>query len=209
VHSRWFCRRESVQRTTVNPNSYDLTIGPYIARYREGFGDQKLLVFDPTIRLEEHTGQDIFEIEDHRPDGDFTLAAGESVLCHTNEFIGGTGLSMAEDATRVINTQMRATSTAGRYGLTACRCAGHGDPGYFDRWTLEVQNNAPFPVTIPIGSIICQLVFFAASRPLRLYQDSTGNYQSERDLNKLMASWVPERMLPKKLKTTSFWKELY
>lgn len=208
---------EPFRPEALNPNSYDLTLGPYVARYRrippvemvKGWRDDAC-----EVDLREVTGADLFRIVDHRDDGAFKINAGESVLCHTNEFVGGTGvwnpvLQSVENI--AVNTQLRATSTAGRLGLTACRCAGHGDAGYFDRWTLEVQNNSPYDLVLPVGGVICQLVFFAVATPRRLYQEASGSYQQHRDLDKLMQEWTPRKMLPKKLKSVApaFWKGMY
>lgn len=195
---------EPFRPEALNPNSYDLTLGPYVARAKP--------YPDGPLRPFETRGEHEFDIEDHTYDGEFTLAPGESVLCHTNEFAGGTGVVNPVDNTMTpvaINTQMRATSTAGRWGATACRCAGHGDAGYFDRWTLEVQNCGLREIVLPVGGVICQLVFFRVATPTRLYQEASGNYQKHRDLDRLMREWTPQRMLPKQMKTTDFWKRLY
>lgn len=203
---------EPFRAEALNPNSYDLTLGPYLARYVRR-PPRPLLLPDPghgpyVIDMEHATGKDLFRIEDHTADGVFRIDAGESILCHTNEFIGGRVLP---DDDVAINTQMRATSTAGRHGLTACRCAGHGDAGYFDRWTLEVQNNGPFSMDLHVGMVICQLVFFQIETPERTYQQASGNYQTHDDLERLILEWKPENMLPKKLKKVdpSFWRSLY
>lgn len=181
----------------LNPNSYDLTLGPYIARYRRVSKSGSLLAGMP-LDLGATVGDDAFEIEDCTERGVIRLAPGESILGHTNEFVGG---RVADGA--AVNAQLRATSTAGRWGLTACRCAGHGDTGYFDRWTLEIQNCSPRPVVVPVGAVICQMVFFLVAVPKRMYQQASGNYQQHDDLEKLQKEWTPERMLPKKLKAVS------
>lgn len=195
----------------LNPNSYDLTVGPFVARYRRTL-DGKLLT--GYLRPGEVAGPEAFEIEDCSGSGVITLDPGESILAHTNEFVGGTTLVSGIDHTPTeiaINTQLRATSTAGRWGLTACRCAGHGDAGYFDRWTLEVQNNGPRALLLPVGAVICQIVFFRVATPRKLYQEASGNYQSHRNLEKLMSEWTPTKMLPKKLKVLprSSWEKSY
>ena len=190
----------------LNPNSYDLTVGPHVARLpRDEPPHMKL-------RPAQRAGSDVFELYDYSKEGEFTLEPHESVLCHTNEFAGGTGLVnpvSGEMESVAINTQMRATSTAGRWNITACRCAGHGDVGYFDRWTMEVQNASHRSIVIPVGAVISQLVFFKVATPTRVYQDASGNYQKHRELEKLREEWTPQRMLPKKLKQTDFWKRLY
>lgn len=184
----------------LNSNSYDLTLGPFIARTRPPPTPK---TFDPSV----FRAFDFFWIEDCRRAGAIIIDPGESILCHSNEFAGGT--VQPGNTSRAVNARMQATSTAGRWGLTACRCAGHGDVGYFDRWTLEVQNNGPVALRIPIGAIICQLVFSDVTAPTKTYQQSTGNYQRETNLETLMKNWRPDRMLPKAIKRTTFWPDLY
>lgn len=113
------------------------------------------------------------------------LDAGESVLGHTNEFIGG----------RVdITTQMKARSSTGRLAFTVCRDAGQGDVGYVNRWTLEITNHNPHPIFLPVGAPIGQIVFLQSTEPIKTYN---GNYQSTNDLDVLKAKWQPSDMLPK------------
>jgi len=57
------------------------------------------------------------------------LRPGERILAHTHEFIG----------IRAPGTStMQARSTWGRNGVAVCLDAGWGDPGYINRWTMEI-----------------------------------------------------------------------
>jgi dCTP deaminase len=199
---------EPFRPEALSTNSYDLTVGPHVARYKRvphGMASSVEGRDTPLVDFGVVSGADLFDVEDYRDSGQFMIRAGESLLCHTNEFVGGTIV----EHVGAVNTQLKATSTAGRYGLTACRCAGHGDVGYVNRWTLEVQNNSPFDVTIPVGSIICQIVFFEVAVPQKDYVHRSGNYQPPWDHERLQQEWAPTQMLPKKLKKTDFWKVLY
>ncbi len=69
------------------------------------------------------------------------LAPGETVLCHTEEFVGGRG--------GIITTMMKARSSLARNFIQVCKCAGWGDVGYVNRWTMQVTNNSRF-YTIPL-----------------------------------------------------------
>jgi len=68
----------------------------------------------------------------------------ETILAHTKEFIGGR---------KTVTTMMKARSSLGRNFIEVCKCAGWGDVGYINRWTLEITNNSNYRI-IPqvIGS---------------------------------------------------------
>ena len=59
------------------------------------------------------------------------LRPGERILAHTHEFIG---IKAPGTST------MQARSTWGRNGVAVCLDAGWGDPGYINRWTMEIYN---------------------------------------------------------------------
>ncbi len=108
----------------------------------------------------------------------------KSILGHTNEFIGGRNH---------ITTVLHARSTIGRSEITICDCAGMGDIGYVNRWTLEIRNQSDVNIVLPVGIRIGQIVFFYSSKPFKEYQ---GKYQRMCDLATLMKHWKPEQMLP-------------
>src|SRR5688572_6946837 len=77
------------------------------------------------------------------------LEPGERILAHTHEFVGVKG-----DAT----STMQARSTWGRNGVAVCLDAGWGDPGYVNRWTMEIYNmNQRDAVILPVGERIAQI----------------------------------------------------
>ena len=55
------------------------------------------------------------------------LKPGETILAHTNEFIGGR---------ETVTTMMKARSSLGRTFIEVCKCAGWGDVGYVNRWAM-------------------------------------------------------------------------
>jgi dCTP deaminase len=185
---------EPFHKEQLNTNSYDVTIGPYIARYKDSYG----------LKKTSKDTSELFKIEYKGEEGYFTIAPNESILCHTNEFIGG----ISDDALG-ITTKMHATSTAGRLGLTACRCAGLGDVGYINRWTIEMQNNSPFHFQIEVGSIIAQISFHEVHGSQKHYRDLSGNYQKEKEFEIIKNNWHPTMMIPKSIKVTNFWRGLY
>lgn len=132
------------------------------------------------------------KIKGIKPDDKVILVApGETILAHTEEFIGGRDH---------ITTMMKARSSFGRNFIEICKCAGWGDVGYINRWTMEVTNNSRY-YTIPlvIGMRIAQLIFFETGEIIdkKLDYSFAGKYQNEVDLERLRETWHPSQMLPK------------
>lgn len=116
------------------------------------------------------------------------LRPGERILAHTREFIGinppGT-------------TEMKSRSSWGRNGIAACFDAGWGDPGYINRWTMEIYNlNQHESVPIPVGERIAQIIFHETG-PVERHYGETGKYQGGADLEAVVSAWKPEQMLPR------------
>lgn len=185
--------------------SYDLTLGPTIARY------DKLKAH---VNLETDQPSNMFSLESY--DDGFLLTPGERVLAHSREIAGGRQVKVETDwyepgvyggparrttHTYAVTTQLHCTSTAARIGLSVCACAGFGDVGYISPWTLELQNNSPRVLWLPIGAVIAQ-VSFAEVTPILdgTSYEFKGSYQSEDDPVEILKSWHPSMMLPKKLK---------
>ncbi len=119
------------------------------------------------------------------------LRPSERILAHTNEFIG-----IRPPGT----TSMQSRSTTGRIGVASCFCAGWGDPGYINRWTMEVNNlNEHEYVPLPIYYRIAQIVFAATGSVATEYAKATGKYQSVTSdhFQELEANWQPNAMLPR------------
>ncbi|QQS22392.1 deoxycytidine triphosphate deaminase [Candidatus Saccharibacteria bacterium] len=123
------------------------------------------------------------------------LRPNERILAHTHEFIG-----ILPPGT----TSMQARSTTGRIGVSACYCAGWGDPGYVNRWTMEVHNlNENEHVVLPVGYKLAQIVFSSTGPVGTEYALASGNYQDipSIDLAAIKAAWHPSQMLPKAYKS--------
>lgn len=118
------------------------------------------------------------------------LRPRERILGHTEEFIG-----IRPPGT----TSMQSRSTTGRIGVASCFCAGWGDPGYINRWTMEINNlNENEYVPLPIHYRIAQIVF-SATGPVNVeYSQATGKYQTSNsnDLHELIKNWQAESMKP-------------
>ncbi len=123
------------------------------------------------------------------------IAPGETILSHTIEFIGGKNGTKTLPA---VTTEMRARSSIGRIGIAVCKCAGWGDIGYVNRWTMEITNFSSSIIPLPVGLRIAQIIFHATTAVDNqdLYHQS-GKYQSKQTMVKLKKAWKPEDMLPK------------
>lgn len=119
------------------------------------------------------------------------VAPGETILAHTEEFIGG--------RCAFITTMMKARSSLGRNFFEVCKCAGMGDVGFFSRWCMEITNNSRYhDIPLVVGRRVAQLLFFQV-KPVSLADryDKAGKYQTTASLDELKAKWTPEAILPK------------
>ncbi len=124
------------------------------------------------------------------------LRPKERILGHTHEFIG---IKAPGTST------MQARSTWGRNGIAVCLDAGWGDPGYINRWTMEIYNmNEHESVVLPVGERIAQMVFYDTGPVDSEYKKLSGKYQSDdsTDLDSIISKWTPEQMLPRAYKDT-------
>jgi dCTP deaminase len=121
------------------------------------------------------------------------LAPGETILGHTQEFIGGR---------KSVTTMMKARSSMGRNFIEVCKCAGWGDVGYVNRWTMEITNNSRhYSIPLVVGRRIAQIVFFDSEGTIQdaSYEDK-GKYQTSSDMQELKQKWSPYSMLPQMYK---------
>lgn len=117
------------------------------------------------------------------------LGPGETILAHTEEFIGGRNC---------VTTEMRARSSMGRIGITVCKCAGWGDLGFCNRWTMEMSNHLKdTPVALIVGMRIAQIAFYQVDPLEESYTTRGGQYQVTDDTEKMMQNWSPDSMLPR------------
>ena len=82
--------------------------------------------------------------------------------------------------------------------MEVCKCAGCGDVGYFNRWTMEITNNSTHhAVILVVGKPIAQIIFFRTGEIEGGDYHTNGNYQHSNLLYCLKKDWKPESMLPK------------
>lgn len=185
----------------LSTSSYDVRLGEYYfsetpacgRAFYNPYSEQEVRrVWGEVCRaipLKETRPQSYEKVEGVDPDDLVILVGpGETILGHTQEFIGGRGH---------ITTKMQARSSWGRNFIEVCKCAGWGDVGFVNRWTMEITNNSKY-YTIPlvVGRRIAQIVFFETGQVEGDYSEG-GKYQTTDVVAELKKRWSPEMMLPK------------
>lgn len=170
----------------LGTNSYDVRLGQHFA-----FVDYSM--FQPGEAYDQHDEEQmkrVWRIQQAGPKG-FQLRAGETVLAHTDEFIGGAGTHGY-----VITSNFHTRSGSKRNLFDCNGGAGYGDVGYIGRWTLEITNHHSVPLLLRPGARVGQIEFILATGETHLYGESSfsGKYGKGRD------EWTPEDMLPKSYK---------
>lgn len=172
----------------LNTASYDVTLGRYYYRENKSATTVYNIYSENDTARVWDSGKKALEAE-KAPAGLDNVRAGkdeiiwiepgETILAHTNEFIGGRG---------AVTSIMKARSSIGRSMLCTNKAAGCGDVGYISRWTMEITNFSRFHrIPLVVGRRIAQIMFFETEGTIggRSYR---GKYQD--------AEWRPELMLP-------------
>jgi dCTP deaminase len=132
----------------VNPNSYNVRLGPTLVTYTADVLD----AHQPNAIAEFTIG----------PDG-YVLQPGELYLGHTLEEVGS----------NIFVPLLFGRSSVGRLGLFVEITAPIGDIGFHGQWTLMLTPIRPLRVYA--GMRIGQIMFFASAGPIAPY---TGKYQA-------------------------------
>jgi len=159
---------EPFRREQLNSNSYDVRLGEYYA------------VEIPTLQFlnpfDEHLIRGHWILR--KAEEKIAIQPGETILAHTQEVIGGRNN---------IASKMNARSSLGRLGVSVCKCAGFGDVGFINKWTMEITNHSRYAwIELPVGMRIAQISFFRVGYVLKEYKGKYGQ-----------GEWKPEDMLPK------------
>ena len=113
----------------------------------------------------------------------------ETVLCHTEEFIGGL---------LVVAGWMQGKSGWSRNSISVCLDAGLGDIGYVNRWTMEIMNRHEYyAVPLVVGWPIAKVAFLESRNSLEPEESYSGSYQQGIDIEEIKKQWTPENMLPR------------
>jgi len=118
------------------------------------------------------------------------ISPGGTVLGHTIEYVGGRN--------GIMTSHMKARSTMGRCFMEVCKCAGEGDVGFFNRWTMEFTNNSEYKwIPLVVGRRVAQMIFIHVEPITGEEYGASGKYQLSRGIEQVKKSWRPEDMLPK------------
>jgi len=198
---------EPFEIKNLSNTSYDVRLGKYIYRQSEMKHTQTLNPFWPRSVNKIYAGVEeavevvlvrskINPFYNLKPSDLIILVApGETILAHTIEFIGGRNGNKELPA---VTTEMRARSSIARIGIAVCKCAGWGDIGYVNRWTMEITNFSSAIIPLPVGLRIAQIIFHSTT-PIEEKDEyqKLGKYQKSMDIEKIKKSWKPEMMLPR------------
>lgn len=193
------------RRDNLATSSYDVSLGEYY--YREQPTKHNHFIYNIYSRshMEHVWGADKVEeartaeeeFQKHRFNWDgiapedkvIILKPGETILAHTQEFIGG------KDH---VTSMMKARSSMGRNFIAVCKCAGWGDVGFINRWTMEISNvSRNYAIPIVVGRRIAQIIFYETGPILAADYAADGKYQTSTNLEAIKANWKPEMMLPR------------
>lgn len=190
----------------LKTTSYDVTLGDWF--WREGHPSGRATIHnlydedstkavwhgphqaEPASELEGRLGIRLANVD---PDDKvIMLGPKETILGHTQEFIGGKD---------IIVSKMYARSSMGRNFVEVCKDAGWGDVGYFNRWTMEITNNSQYySIPLVVGRRIAQMVFYEVA-PLESresdYVGEAGKYQQSQDIEEVKKTWNPHMMTPR------------
>lgn len=207
------------RKENLNTASYDISLGKYY--YREDEPREGYTIYNPYQKeevervwgkkwdeamplknwLKRHGNNWLPFLKNIKPNNLIIwIAPGETILAHTEEFIGG--------GNGIITTKMNARSSMGRNFIEIAKCAGLGDVGYINRWTLEITNNSRhYHMPLVVGRRIGQIQFFEVEPIIGDEYQKTGKYQTHFDLKRLKKEWSPEMMLPKLWKDREIYKK--
>lgn len=191
-------------RENLATSSYDVTLGEFY--FREQRPKHIYSVYNlydkrhtdhvwGTVPLRAEKAKDVFKdvkfdfIGIGPNDQVILIEPGETILGHTQEFIGGRNH---------ITTDMKARSSMGRNFIEVCKCAGWGDVGYTNRWTMEITNISKYySIPLVVGRRIAQIIFMETGDILKNDYTKGGKYHAATSFQELKKNWKPEDMLPK------------
>lgn len=190
--------------------SYDVRLGKYFFRQKPIKHSQVVNPFhEKSIRRMYDECEEAVEVKEIKSklnpfhalkpsDKVILISPNETILAHTIEFIGGKNGTKELPS---ITTEMRARSSIGRIGIGVCKCAGWGDIGYINRWTMEITNFSNVTIPLPVGLRIAQIIFHETEKiPEMDKYEKKGKYQTSDNVAILKKNWKPEDMLPKLFK---------
>lgn len=146
----------------VNPNSYDLRLGPKLITYDKQLDYVNYL--DPKETLK--TTEIII------PEEGYILEPGKLYLGETVEYT----------ESDLYAPMLEGKSSIGRLGVSVHITAGVGDVGFRGKWTLEIS--AIHPVKIYPNMRVCQIIYYKMLGKIVKY---SGKYQNQGGVEKSLS----------------------
>ncbi|MDE1860845.1 MAG: dCTP deaminase [Candidatus Micrarchaeota archaeon] len=104
--------------------------------------------------------------KNYEPDTDTVkVHPGKTFVLHPDEFVLGITKEYVE-LPKDLMAHIDGRSSLGRLGIGVHSTAGHVDPGYRGRLTLEISNIGKLPISIVPGMRFCCLIFETLSSPV-------------------------------------------
>ena len=104
---------------------------------------------------------------------------GEPFIIHPGEFV----LGVTKEYIKLPNNIMAridGRSSLGRLGIVVHSTAGHVDPGFEGKLTLEITNIGKLPVALFPGMKFCSLIFEKISSPVEREYKKFGKYAGQK-----------------------------
>lgn len=101
--------------------------------------------------------------------------AGKPFMIHPGDFVLGVTkeyIELPDD----IAARIDGRSSLGRLGIIVHSTAGHCDPGFAGKLTLEISNIGKLPVALYSGMKFCSLIFERTSTPVERSYRKVGKY---------------------------------
>jgi dCTP deaminase len=166
------------RKEQLNNSSYDVTLGNWYYLPQADF-TASFFNHESQSDIDAYWGSPLYAEEE------IVIPPNTTFLCHTEEYIGGVNN---------ITTMLKAKSTLGRCCVSVCQCAGWGDVGYFNRWTMEVRNQMDVTQRLRVGARVAQVIFFPTGEATSYSR--RGRYQTAESFEDVCSSWKPEMMKP-------------
>jgi dCTP deaminase len=172
--------------TKINPNSYNLTLGPNLAIYKchirqwidtvmseKGINYRRNHPIIEYYRLHEKELDELDPVLDMAKKNEvFEYAIPEEgeVLLPNFLYLGATA---ERTITKKHAPMLEGRSSTGRLGFQSHICAGVGDVGFDGRWTLEIS--VLHALRIYAGVDVCQIIYHDVTGEITSYEG--GKYQ--------------------------------
>ena len=120
------------------------------------------------FRLFKTTHRPFIDLSEGKPDLDTELIEvndGNRFMLHPGEFVLGMTMENVELSDQIA-ARVDGRSSLGRIGIIVHSTAGHVDPGWKGRITLEISNIGKLPIALIPGMRFCALLFEEISTPV-------------------------------------------